>query len=53
MVRKIVEQTLNEQLQNEAENLLKAKPYERSESCGGLKSGAILVISKQSLIRLN
>jgi len=40
LVRETVEQTLNKLLEHEAENLLKAKPYERSENRDGHRSGS-------------
>ncbi|TGL54563.1 IS256 family transposase [Leptospira kemamanensis] len=40
LVRETVEQTLNKLLEHEAENLIKAKPYERSESRDGHRSGS-------------
>jgi len=39
-VRETVEQTLNKLLEHEAENLLKAKPYERSVARDGHRSGS-------------
>ncbi len=40
LVRETVDQTLNKLFEHEAENLLKARPYERSENRDGHRSGS-------------